>query len=108
MDLLIRTSGESRLSDFLLWQSATAQIAFVPALWPDFSYLDLLGAVVDYQLGHPAMQVQPQPALLVVLGMQLHSSNTCSAAHLLASTRPHHIPFCLSLCILACRLETTW
>ena len=58
VDLLIRTSGESRLSDFLLWQSATAQIAFVPALWPDFSYLDLLGAIVDYQLGYPAMQVQ--------------------------------------------------
>ena len=58
MDLLIRTSGESRLSDFLLWQLATAQIAFVPALWPDFSYLDLLGAIVDYQLGHPAMQVR--------------------------------------------------
>ena len=64
MDLLIRTSGESRLSDFLLWQSATAQIAFVPALWPEFSYLDLLGAVVDYQLGYPAMQVHPQVASL--------------------------------------------
>ena len=57
VDLLIRTSGETRLSDFLLWQSATAQLAFVPALWPDFSYLDFLGAVVDYQLGYPAMQV---------------------------------------------------
>ena len=61
MDLLIRTSGESRLSDFLLWQCATAQLAFVPALWPDFGYLDLVGAIVDFQLGHPAMQVRSLP-----------------------------------------------
>ncbi len=40
VDLVIRTSGETRLSDFLLWQSALAQLCFVPTLWPDFSFLD--------------------------------------------------------------------
>ncbi|KAL6759386.1 putative undecaprenyl diphosphate synthase-domain-containing protein [Haematococcus lacustris] len=40
VDLLIRTSGETRLSDFLLWQCAHAQLAFVETLWPDFSFLD--------------------------------------------------------------------
>ena len=57
----MRTSGESRLSDFMLWQCATAQLAFVPAMWPDFSYLDFVGALVDYQLGYPAMQARPPP-----------------------------------------------
>ncbi len=46
-DLIVRTSGERRLSNFLLWQSAYAEFAFVDTLWPDFSrahFLDLLGS----------------------------------------------------------------
>lgn len=48
-DLLVRTSGELRLSDFLLWQSAGSYIHFTPTLWPDFSFWDLLRAVFHYQ-----------------------------------------------------------
>jgi len=48
-DLLIRTSGEQRISNFLLWQLAYAEIYFCPALWPDFTTLDLLEAVLDFQ-----------------------------------------------------------
>jgi len=48
-DLVIRTSGESRLSNFLLWQSAYAEFHVTPVLWPDFSENDLLKAVSDYQ-----------------------------------------------------------
>lgn len=48
-DLLVRTSGEVRLSDFLLWQSATTVIYFTEALWPDFNIWHLFGAVFYYQ-----------------------------------------------------------
>ena len=48
-DLVIRTSGEYRLSNFLIWQSAYAEMVFTPTLWPDFCEDDLLAAVADYQ-----------------------------------------------------------
>ncbi len=48
-DLLIRTSGEQRISNFLLWQIAYAELYFSPKLWPDFSKEDLFEAIVDYQ-----------------------------------------------------------
>ncbi len=48
-DLVIRTSGEARLSNFLLWQSAYSEILITPVLWPDFGQRDLLLAVADYQ-----------------------------------------------------------
>jgi undecaprenyl diphosphate synthase len=47
-DLLIRTSGELRISNFLLWQIAYAELYFTPVLWPDFTTRDLLLAVADY------------------------------------------------------------
>lgn len=49
VDLLIRTSGEKRLSNFLLWQLAYAELYFTPVLWPDFRSDDLLHALLDYQ-----------------------------------------------------------
>ena len=49
VDLLIRTSGEQRLSDFLLWESAYAEIVFTNRMWPDFSAEDLADAVEDFQ-----------------------------------------------------------
>ncbi|MGH7532037.1 MAG: polyprenyl diphosphate synthase, partial [Gemmatimonadales bacterium] len=48
-DLLIRTSGEMRLSNFLLWQLAYAEIHVTPVLWPDFTRRDLFEAILDYQ-----------------------------------------------------------
>ncbi len=48
-DLLIRTSGELRLSNFLLWQLAYAEFVFVDTYWPDFSREDLEAAIVEYQ-----------------------------------------------------------
>ncbi len=47
-DLLIRTSGELRISNFLLWQIAYAELYFTDVLWPDFTSRDLLRAVLDY------------------------------------------------------------
>jgi undecaprenyl diphosphate synthase len=49
VDLLIRTGGERRLSDFLLWESAYAELLFVPQLWPDFGIADLTSAVHDFR-----------------------------------------------------------
>jgi undecaprenyl diphosphate synthase len=48
-DLLIRTSGEMRVSNFLLWQIAYAELYVTETLWPDFSRAELLRAVLDYQ-----------------------------------------------------------
>lgn len=48
-DLLIRTSGEMRISNFLLWQIAYSEIWVTPTLWPDFRLKELFAAVVDYQ-----------------------------------------------------------
>ncbi len=49
VDLLIRTSGEQRISNFLLWQSAYAELYFTSILWPDFKKHDLYTALIDYQ-----------------------------------------------------------
>ena len=47
-DLLIRTSGEQRISNFLLWQCAYSEFVFTPTLWPDFSREDLEAALAEY------------------------------------------------------------
>jgi undecaprenyl diphosphate synthase len=47
-DLIIRTSGEQRLSNFLLWQSAYAEMVFLDVLWPDFSAEHFVAALSDY------------------------------------------------------------
>ncbi|MEZ4378191.1 MAG: polyprenyl diphosphate synthase [Gemmatimonadales bacterium] len=48
-DLLVRTSGEMRLSNFLLWQVAYAELHVTPVLWPDFGREDLYEAILDFQ-----------------------------------------------------------
>ena len=48
-DLLIRTSGETRISNFLLWQLAYTELYFTPTLWPDFRRRELLLALLEYQ-----------------------------------------------------------
>ena len=52
LDLVIRSSGEHRLSNFLLWQAAYAEFWFPGILWPDFNRHHLLDAVIDYQQRH--------------------------------------------------------
>jgi undecaprenyl diphosphate synthase len=48
-DLVVRTSGEMRLSNFLLWQLAYAEIYVTPTLWPEFRGLQLLEGIAEYQ-----------------------------------------------------------
>ncbi len=50
-DLIIRTSGEQRLSNFLLWQSAYSELVFVPTFWPDFDRAALEQAISEYRDG---------------------------------------------------------
>jgi undecaprenyl diphosphate synthase len=74
-DLLIRTSGEMRISNFLLWQIAYAELYVTETLWPDFTRADLLRAILDYQkrdrrfggLGGPA-HLGTEPRYREVLG----------------------------------------
>ncbi len=65
-DLVIRTSGEIRLSNFLLWQSAYAEFAFTDVLWPDFGKAEFLQALEEYSRRHRRFgltgeQVEPPP-----------------------------------------------
>jgi len=48
-DLIIRTSGEQRLSNFLLWQAAYSELVFVPCYWPDFDRAALECAIEEYR-----------------------------------------------------------
>ena len=49
VDLLIRTGGEKRLSDFLLWESAYAELFFTERMWPEFAEADLDQALADFR-----------------------------------------------------------
>ena len=49
LDLLVRTGGEQRLSDFLLWEAAYAELLFVQVMWPDFGAAELARAVAEYR-----------------------------------------------------------
>jgi len=51
-DLIIRTSGEQRLSGFLLWQSASSELYFEEAMWPDFRKVDFLRALRAFESRH--------------------------------------------------------
>lgn len=67
-DLIIRTSGEKRVSNFLLMQSAYAEYVFSPVLWPDFTKADLAAAIDEYnrrerRFGQTSEQLKPQPAI---------------------------------------------
>ena len=64
-DLLIRTGGEQRISNFLLWQSAYAEFYFTETFWPDFNDEELFKAILDYQkrerrFGKISEQIEPE------------------------------------------------
>ena len=60
VDLLVRTGGERRLSDFLLWESAYAELAFVDVLWPDLSTTDLDALFADFAARERRFGALPQ------------------------------------------------
>ena len=66
VDLVIRTGGEQRLSDFLLWESAYAELWFTDRMWPDFSAADLGRAVADFQTRERRFGALPTPTRAAV------------------------------------------
>jgi undecaprenyl diphosphate synthase len=65
VDLMIRTGGDKRLSDFLLWECAFAELYFVDTLWPDFDETCLTAAIDDFRGRERANAVAPSPRLMV-------------------------------------------
>ncbi len=63
VDLLIRTGGEQRLSDFLLWECAYAELVFTPVMWPDFAASDLASAVGEFRSRERRFGALPRAAL---------------------------------------------
>jgi undecaprenyl diphosphate synthase len=61
VDLLIRTGGEQRLSDFLLWECAYAELVFTPRLWPDFDARDLEAAIQEFHSRRRRFGRIPEP-----------------------------------------------
>ncbi|HWE83966.1 MAG TPA: di-trans,poly-cis-decaprenylcistransferase [Terracidiphilus sp.] len=62
VDLLIRTGGEQRLSDFLLWESAYAELVFTPRMWPEFDEADFEAALGEFRCRERRFGAIPEPA----------------------------------------------
>ncbi|XP_073728667.1 dehydrodolichyl diphosphate synthase complex subunit DHDDS [Misgurnus anguillicaudatus] len=78
-DLLIRTSGEVRLSDFLLWQTSYSCLAFQSVLWPEYSFWNLCEAILQYQLSYRSLQKAQELHREDQVLQQMEADRTCVA-----------------------------
>ncbi|KAL2084766.1 hypothetical protein ACEWY4_020284 [Coilia grayii] len=78
-DLLIRTSGEVRLSDFLLWQTSYSCLVFQSVLWPEYSFWNLCEAILQYQLNHRSLQKAREHHRESQAVLQLEADRSCVA-----------------------------
>ncbi|XP_030637808.1 dehydrodolichyl diphosphate synthase complex subunit DHDDS [Chanos chanos] len=78
-DLLIRTSGEVRLSDFLLWQTSYSCLAFQSVLWPEYSFWNLCEAILQYQFSYRSLQKARELHKEEQAQQQLESDRVCVA-----------------------------
>ncbi|XP_008321175.1 dehydrodolichyl diphosphate synthase complex subunit Dhdds [Cynoglossus semilaevis] len=81
-DLLIRTSGEVRLSDFLLWQTSHSCLVFQSVLWPEYSFWNLCEAILQYQLNHKSIQKARELHREHQASLQLEADRLCTAEEL--------------------------
>ncbi|XP_034554382.1 dehydrodolichyl diphosphate synthase complex subunit DHDDS isoform X3 [Notolabrus celidotus] len=81
-DLLIRTSGEVRLSDFLLWQTSHSCLVFQSVLWPEYSFWNLCEAILQFQLNHKSIQKARDLHREHQAFQQLEADRACVAEHL--------------------------
>jgi len=77
-DLLIRTSGEVRLSDFMLWQCAYSSLAFVKVLWPEFNIWHLFAAVLMFQYNLPTLEAAKLRSIELREKVQMESDLMCA------------------------------
>src|SRR5207253_10872278 len=84
VDLLIRTGGEQRLSDFLLWECAYAELYFTDTMWPDFGAAELAAAVAEFRARERRSGGLPAAAA----GCAPSAAGRASAPRIAA--RPHH------------------
>ncbi|KAM9798645.1 dehydrodolichyl diphosphate synthase complex subunit DHDDS [Neosynchiropus ocellatus] len=87
-DLLIRTSGEVRLSDFLLWQTSHSCLVFQPVLWPEYSFWNLCEAILQYQLNHRSIQKARELHRENQAQLQLEADRAALAEHMHGNGKP--------------------
>ncbi|CAG5120324.1 unnamed protein product [Candidula unifasciata] len=90
VDLLIRTSGEVRLSDFLLWESSFSCLAFVKVLWPEFSIWHLYAAILHYQRNCSKIQIVRQSYLIERERLQREADFACVVEESNMEKPPNH------------------
>ncbi|KAL1776712.1 dehydrodolichyl diphosphate synthase complex subunit DHDDS isoform X1 [Sigmodon hispidus] len=95
-DILIRTSGEVRLSDFLLWQTSHSCLVFQPVLWPEYTFWNLCEAILQYQMNHNALQTMSwnpgaEKALLSFLLLGIVDSHVVIENHKQEERHAQHV-----------------
>uniref|UniRef100_A0A2C9JCA4 Alkyl transferase n=1 Tax=Biomphalaria glabrata TaxID=6526 RepID=A0A2C9JCA4_BIOGL len=96
VDLLIRTSGETRLSDFLLWESSFSCLAFVKVLWPEFSIWHLYAAILHYQRNYNKIQIARQNQTIERERLQRDSDYHCMMEELSLETASRDSISCMT------------